>query len=135
MASNAHPVQAYMSALPHSIGFDQSLEKAEELMEDNRIRHLPVLKGGKLLGVLSDRDIRIARSFTDLDLTNVKAEDIMVDAPYTVAPETPVARVAREMAENKYGSAIVLQKEKVVGIFTAIDGLKALADLLEKQGG
>ena len=49
---------------------------------------------------------------------------------YVVAPNMPLADAARVMAENKYGSAVVVDRSKIVGVFTTIDALHALAELL-----
>ena len=53
-------VKDYMTKNPHSIGHDQHIEKAQELMRSHSIRHLPVLKHGEIIGVISDRDIKLA---------------------------------------------------------------------------
>lgn len=65
-------VQKYMTVQPHTIGFDQSIAKAQETMSKYRIRHLPVLKGGKLVGILSDRDLNFVLTFKDTDPQNAK---------------------------------------------------------------
>ena len=122
-------IEKYMTAMPHTIGRSISMEKALELMRTHQIRHLPVQEGGKLVGVLTDRDIKFASSFaTDGSL---KVEDIMTPEPYTVKPQTPLDSVVLEMAEHKYGCAIIVQENgKVVGIFTAVDGLRVLSEVL-----
>lgn len=56
-------VQKYMTHVPKSIGYDQTLEQAREVMHTLRLRHLPVLQGGKLVGILSDRDINWSLQF------------------------------------------------------------------------
>jgi acetoin utilization protein AcuB len=52
---------------------------------------------------------------------------------YVAAPSTPLAEVARVMAENKYGSAVVMDRAKIVGVFTTVDALNALAQVLVEK--
>ncbi len=125
-------IQKYMTAMPHSIRRDSPIGNAVSLMRDNQIRHLPVLEGGHLLGVVTDRDVKLASSFEGAE--RLTAEDVMTPDPYTVSPDTPAADVAREMAARKYGCAIVRQDNgKVVGIFTAVDGMRVLGEILDSN--
>ena len=127
---NQLTIKKYMTKSPHTIGADQTLEFASEKMGKHRIRHLPVLKGGKLLGIISDRDIRLVEALESVDPSFLIVQDVMVTDVYAVTPDTPLKTVASKMASKKYGSAVVMEKDKVVGIFTTIDALKALADQL-----
>ena len=126
-------IQKYMTTTPHTIGSDQTIAKASALMSEYRIRHLPVLRGGQLLGVLSDRDIKLIETFRDVDATKLQVEEAMTEQPYTVAPEMPLDEVVSTMAEKKYGSAVIVQNHKVVGIFTTVDACQALAELLNTR--
>lgn len=122
-------IQKYMTPMPHTVGIDMQVSKAWEMMKEHRIRHLPVLDGGKLKGMLSDRDIKLAASFTGGD--KLKVEEVMTPDPYTVSPDAALDEVVREMASKKYGSAIVAQDNgKVVGIFTEIDVMTTLDEVL-----
>ena len=123
-------VREYMSALPHSIGSDQTLGVAHAMMRKHSIRHLPVLAGGKLLGLVSDRDLRFIETFKDVDQNQVRVDEAMSVDVYQIEPRTPLARVASEMAERKLGSAVVMEGPKVVGILTTTDICRALADAL-----
>lgn len=132
MSKGKQPTVAkYMTSSPFCIGFDQSLAFAHRLMREHDIRHLPVLSGGKLVGILSDRDLNFAETFQDVDPNRVKVEEAMTPLPYSVAPDVPLRLVAREMAERKYGSAVVMQDHRVIGVLTTTDALRALADALE----
>jgi acetoin utilization protein AcuB len=126
-------IQKYMTTQPHTIGSDQSIAKAASLMSEFGIRHLPVLCGGRLLGVLSDRDVKLIESFRDVDAAKTNVEEAMTEQPYTVDPDTALDEVVRTMAEKKYGSAVVMQNHKVVGIFTTVDACRALAELLQTR--
>jgi acetoin utilization protein AcuB len=94
---------------------------------------LPVLAGGRLQGLLTDRDLGLIESMTGVDPRTVKVEDAMSTAVYSVAPETPLDEVVATMGQKKYGSAVVMQNGHVVGIFTTVDLCRALGDLLETR--
>ena len=126
-------VQKYMTYVPKSIGFDQPLQKAMEYMRELRIRHLPVLKGGKLVGILTDRDVSLVMGFKDADASTMKVEEAFTPDPYFTSPEAKLDEVAAEMAEHKYGCAIVVDNNKLVGIFTEVDALRALSELLQSR--
>ncbi len=122
-----------MSTSPHSIGEDQSLRSAHEILNKHSIRHLPVLKGGKLVGMVTQRDLAVVESMKDVDPEKVMVSDVMSTDVYTVSPEAVLSEVTAEMASKKYGSAVVIDNHKVVGIFTTVDACQALTELLESR--
>ena len=126
-------IQKYMTVLPHTIGLDQPLEKARSMMTNYHIRHLPVLKGGKLVGILTDRDVKLVMGFDGATLENTTVEEAFTPDPYVTVPGAPLNQVAAQMAEKKYGCALVSDNGKLVGIFTEVDALRALSDLLETR--
>jgi acetoin utilization protein AcuB len=126
-------IDKYMTPGPHSVGQEQPLVQAHKLMRDHHIRHLPVLHGGKLVGVLSDRDLHLIESLRDVDPDKVLVEEAMSDVVYTVTPKAPLDEVVREMAQHKYGCAVVEDNGKVVGVFTTVDAMRAFADLLDTR--
>jgi|SRR5689334_4842065 len=127
------PLQKYMTTTPHSIGKDQTLERAHQVMRDHRIRHLPVLEGGKLVGIVTERDLHLVETLRDVDPRKVLVEEAMSTHVYAVAPDTALDVVAESLAEHKYGSAVVIQNGKVVGIFTTNDACRALVELLHTR--
>lgn len=133
MAKGIPHIAKYMTTAPYSIGQEQKLSQAHKLMRAHAIRHLPVLHGGKLVGVLSDRDLHLMESLRDVDPERVLVEEAMSATVYTVAPEATLDEVVREMSLHKYGCAVVVHNTKVVGVFTTIDALRAFADLLETR--
>jgi acetoin utilization protein AcuB len=126
-------VQKYMTTSPHSIGQEQTLRAAHRVMSDGAIRHLPVLHGGRLVGMLTDRDLHLIETLKDVDPEKVLVEEAMSTAVYSVSPDTPLDEVSAEMAAKKYGSAVVMQNGKVVGIFTTVDACNALTELLRTR--
>ena len=123
-------IQKYMSIAPHSIGVDQSLSQAHAFLKKHQIRHLPVLSGGTLVGIITERDLSLIEALGGVDTTRTKIEEVMTPVVYAVTPETSLDEVAATMSEKKYGSAVVMQNGKVVGIFTTVDVCRALAELL-----
>ncbi len=103
---------------------------AHDLMRKHRMRHLPVLHAGSVVGVLSDGDLHLIETLADVDPERVIVEEAMTQDPYCVAPTTPLAEVAREMAEHKYGCALIVEGHHVVGIFTTVDACRVLARTL-----
>ncbi|NBW98931.1 CBS domain-containing protein [bacterium] len=121
-------VRNFMTSLPFTIGAEQPLKKAIELMQEHQIRHLPVLQAKQLVGVLTERDIAVARTFQGS--AELRVEGVMMPMSYAVSPDTPLEEVTLQMAQHKYGSAIVIEKNSVIGIFTAQDALRALSEIL-----
>ncbi len=133
MSKSIPTIQKYMTTAPHSIGKDQTLAAAEKLMSKHGIRHLPVLDGGKLVGIISDRDVKFLETFKDVDATKVTLDSMYVEKVFTVEPDALLDDVCDVMAEHKYGSAVVISNDKLVGIFTWVDALRAMSDLLKTR--
>jgi acetoin utilization protein AcuB len=119
-----------MTRTPLLIGVEQSLTAAHEVMRSNGIRHLPVLHGGKLVGMVSQRDLHIVESLRDVSPDEVTVEEAMTQDVYAVPPRTPLREVVSEMAERKLGSAVVVEGTRIVGVFTTVDALDTLVGIL-----
>lgn len=126
-------ISKYMTTVVHSVGDDQTLFRASAIMKEHGIRHLPVLRGGKLLGILTDRDINLIQSLEGFEGSELAVAEAMTEEPYAVEPSTPLDEVVAEMAERKYGSAVVVQNHQIVGIFTTVDVCRALSELLKTR--
>lgn len=122
-----------MTTAPHTIGAEQTLAKAHELMREHGIRHLPVLTGGKLVGVISDRDLRLVESLKDVDPKTLRVDEAMTTDVVGVAPDLALDEVVQTMGAKKIGSVVVMQNQKVVGIFTTVDLCRAFAELLQTR--
>lgn len=122
-------VRNLMTPMPQTIGFDISVERALEMMKEHTCHHLPVLDGGKLVGVLSDRDLSIIRH----DSADIKAEhlvkDLMSDAPIVIEPSTEINTAIRTMLDNKINSLIVrAEGNHPWGILTSTDLLRYVVE-------
>jgi acetoin utilization protein AcuB len=126
-------IQKFMTTQPHTIGHDQPMTLAHRMMREHKVRHLPVLREARIVGVISDRDLNLVETLRDVDPKNVMVEEAMSPDPYVVAPDAALDEVVSTMAEKKYGSAIVVQHDKVVGIFTTVDACRAFAELLHTR--
>jgi acetoin utilization protein AcuB len=121
-------VGSYMTKTPYTIGAEQSLKFARQLMSERHVRHLPVLHGGALVGVLSDREVQSFEALPGSSLLTV--EEAMVADAYVTSADAPLDAVAGEMAQRRVGSALVVDGPNVIGVFTAVDACRALADAL-----
>ena len=124
-----------MTPKPITITVQESMQGAMELMAMKRIRHLPVVDGaGKLIGLVSDRDLRRAapsplfgadheKAAGQLDSTTV--ERIMIRSPATIGPQQRLQDAMKLMVEKKYGALPVVEAGRLVGIITPIDVMKS----------
>lgn len=124
-------IRDVMTKSPHTIGVSLTLADAKRVMDQYGIRHLPVLEGGALVGLVSDRDVQMISALAQLDVRDVTVEEAMSQVPFTVSPGTSLLTAVRHMAKKKLGSAVVVENDKVVGVFTTTDGMRVLADLLD----
>ncbi len=103
---------------------------AHALMRQHRVRHLPVLHGGQIVGIVSDGDLHLIETLKDVDPSKVIVEEAMTADPYCITPETPLDEVVQQMAQHKYGCAVVAEGHKVRGILTTTDVCRAFAAYL-----
>jgi acetoin utilization protein AcuB len=124
----------YMTKSSHTIDVEQTLSVARRFMSEHRLRHLPVLHGGMLVGMLSARDLE---AFEILPGSrHLTVEEAMVPNPYVTSEDAPLDEVAEEMARRNAGSAVVVaasEATKVLGVFAAAEAFRALADALRSS--
>jgi acetoin utilization protein AcuB len=125
------PVSRYMTRQPWTIESRNSLAAAHAVMREHSVRHLPVVDDGKLVGIVSDRDLRLLEAVGGLGHARVR--DAMSEPVFSVTAESTIDDIARAMSEHKYGSAVVVTTNgTVAGIFTMVDACRALAEILER---
>ena len=122
------PIVAYMTPLPHTVGSEQTITFAQEMMRKYDVRHLPVLHGGELYGIVSERDLGVIAGLNEVNPDDTTVEEAMTQDAYTVSQETPLFDVLKQMLDQKYGSAIVIEGTRVVGIFTTHDAVRLLVE-------
>jgi len=129
-------VQDIMTRNPHTLEADDVLDLADDLMTMARIRHIPILAGGKLVGIVSQRDLFFSalvkalgvqqREQKDL-MKTIRARELMSRPVITISPGASVKEAARLMGENKIGCLPVVKGKQFVGIVTETDILRYVA--------
>lgn len=114
-----------------TVELEAPLPRAIELMQEHGIRHLPVLDGGTLVGILSEGDLTAVELLERPGLSAVTVAEAMTPDPYTVPQGAPLSEVAQTMADQKYGCAVIVDaRGAVLDIFTTNDALRLLAKAL-----
>ncbi len=119
-------VSSRMIKNPATILPTDTLAAADAAMHAGNFRHLAVVKDGKLLGILSDRDIRQHLGH----LRDTKVTGAMTDDAITVTPDTAIEDAAEILLTRKIGALPVVDGSKLVGIITTTDLLNAFIELL-----
>jgi acetoin utilization protein AcuB len=120
-------VKDRMTSNPTYVKPDHTLAAAKAVMDAEDIRHVPVVDRGRLVGILTDRDLQ--RHWGYLDTTRVDAA--MVANPVTAKPDMSIETAALLLTANRVRSLPVVDGEKLVGIITTTDMLGALLDVLQ----
>lgn len=125
-------VEEFTSPYVISISSQDTLDTALNLMQENGIRHLPVINNGDVLGMISERDVLTHMGKVWDKIMHV--EDIMNSDILSVNANDNLGDVAFALSSQKKGSAVVLDDEgKVYGIFTTTDALNALVEIFLPQ--
>jgi acetoin utilization protein AcuB len=131
-----------MKANPITVGPLDSFRHAMNLIHQRGIRHLPVVEGGRLVGIVTDRDVRQASpsAATSLEihelhylLEKITIRDIMTSEVVTATPEMPIEAAARLMLTHRIGCLPVLREMALVGIITETDILSAFVEVMGIQ--
>jgi acetoin utilization protein AcuB len=130
-------VKDMMSDRLEVVGPEASLRDVLKTMNQTGYRHLPVVENTRLIGIITDRDIRLAVNspvvedsiFTSREnvLDELKVQECMTPDPQCVAPETLLKQVAETLALSKFGAMPVVDKDRLVGLISYIDFLKHYA--------
>ncbi len=128
-------VAALMHPFPYFAEPDTSVARILELMNSYNIRHIPVKRGDRVVGIVSERDLRwMGSPAIVLPVTEeIPVHHVMTTNPYMVEITTPLTTVVFEMTERKIGAAIVLSSGRLAGIVTVIDICRALGELLNSE--
>ena len=132
-------VEGRMSRPVIAISPDMSIHDAHNLFKQEQIRRAPVVKKGKLVGIVSDQDLIDAApsqattlSVWEMNylLSKITVKDIMSKEVITIDEDTPIEQAARIMADNKIGGLPVMRDDKVVGMITETDLFKVFLELM-----
>ena len=136
-------ISKYMTQKLITANPEMSVEQAFLLMRPHRVRHIPVVKGEDLVGIISDRDLRRPRWADHLDdwtsyyqiNDSHSVADVMTKSPETVRTSESILKAVRIFREHRYGALPVLNKDdQLVGILSAQDLLDPLEEFLEQAG-
>jgi acetoin utilization protein AcuB len=131
-------VKRYMTAKPITVRPEDSLWDALHVLRSHHIRHLPVVQKKRLVGMLSDRDLRLLlpSSLAVLEEqerfrawgAQVKVADVMTRKVFAVTPDMRTDQAAQLMVEHRIGCLPVLRGASLIGIISTIDLLRAMTD-------
>lgn len=116
-----------------------SLREAIGVLRKHKIRHAPVVQEGRVVGIVTDRDLKratpslltgIDQDHFDRILEETMVEHVMTRNPSTVAPSMSLKEAATILLDNRFGSLPVLEGDRLVGILTTTDLLRALHEML-----
>jgi acetoin utilization protein AcuB len=130
-------LKTVMTPFPWWVGIDEPLLTAREMMRQHKVRHLPVKDNGRLVSVVTDRDLKFALD-PELGMPpreSLRVRDVCVFTAYIVDIETRLEVVLDTMAERRIGSALVTKDDKLVGIVTSPDICRARAALIRDLRG
>jgi acetoin utilization protein AcuB len=117
-----------MTRHPETIGPDETLAKAKQMMDVGGFRRLPVVEGGAVVGMLTERDLRQHGGY----LESTKVDGAMAAPVIAVGSHTTVQEATRLIIQHKIGGMPIIDGGKLVGIVTTIDLLKAFLDVVEE---
>jgi acetoin utilization protein AcuB len=135
-------VSECMTPDPKSVQANDPLKTAVRLVVENRIRHLPVVMGESLVGIISDRDLKrampsiVAGSTAEeyqAFMEETPVEQVMTADPIACAPDDELVDLVRQFCEKKVGAIPVVDDERLVGIVTQTDMMQAFLSMLEKR--
>jgi acetoin utilization protein AcuB len=110
---------------------DDFLSQALQRMQTGHFRRLPVIANGKLVGIITERDLRAHQGY----LERTKVNGIMIENPRTIGSDSTLEEAAQIMLKRQIGGLPVVDHGKLVGIMTATDVLGAFLDLMGATHG
>jgi len=119
-----------MTAFPHHAEADDPLERARELMREHGIRHLPVVRDGRPVSIVTERDLDVAEGAAGAGREGLLVGDVCRGEAFVADLNDPLDVVALRMAKRHADAALVVKDERLVGIFTTTDVCRCLGDLL-----
>ena len=130
MIDGKAPIRIFMTPLPLTVSAGTALSDARDLMAAKQIRHLPVVDSGRIVGIVSARDVLVVEDLSVFASYDTTVEAAMAANPVTVPTDTPVGHVVQTMATKDIGAVLVIDGGELKGIFTDVDAVKLLARVL-----
>jgi acetoin utilization protein AcuB len=128
-------IKSVMTAFPYAVDVAATVDEAQAFMREHRIRHLPVTRGGDVVGIVSDRDLKLVLGpdFALPDASRLTVGEVMISPAYMVDLDTHLDDVLAHMAAHHLGAAIVTRKGRLAGVFTGTDACHHFAEFLRAQ--
>jgi len=128
-------VKAVMTPFPYSVHLDDPILRAEEVMREHGVHHVPVEMDGGLVGIVSQRDVArgVHPAADRRTRERIRVRDLCTRDPYVVDLNQPLADVLEEMARRHVGSVLVTRRGKLSGILTVTDACRVLAEVLRAR--
>lgn len=133
MVTQDPAIAEFMTLQPQVVEAGVCAADALATMTRSGIRHLPVVQAGRLIGVVSERELNLTVGMESIDPSRVLVMDVCSLNPYIVSPETPLREVVQTMAKRHIGSALVSDEGRLVGIFTTVDACRVLSTWIERS--
>jgi len=139
MPASRFEVQDWMTPAPETVAPDCTVAVARRTMDSGGFRHLPVVEQGRVIGIVSDRDLRsvwpsaavpAGRKDVEDHLERMTVRQVMTQKPLVVGPHTSLADAARLLVDHGVGALPVLAGDEIVGILSESDALRALMSVL-----
>lgn len=131
MKNKLTAVEEFTTPNPFTAPTDATIADIQKLMKEKGIRHLPITSANEVVGIVSERDVKLTLGLSTEFKTKIRAEDIMKTDPVTVNASDSIDQVAFLMSDKKIGSVLVYDSDGFLGIFTATDALNALIEIVQ----
>jgi CBS domain-containing protein len=130
-------IKDIMTPFPYTISASETVREAKLFMAKHSIRHLPVVSKNQLVGILTDRDIKLSQAVSKDENFDQKylVDEICLYDVYVVPGPTSAVKVLEYMATNRIGSTLITANEKLIGIFTGTDACRSFSQFLCSESG
>jgi CBS domain-containing protein len=127
-------LKAAMTPFPYSVKLDTPLATVKNIMQEHNIHHIPVMRSGEIIGVITSRDVETRQEVKSGDDNQpLEVLHVHMHQPYIVDINEPLDNVLLTMANKRIGSAVITKHGKLVGVFTYIDACRYFGEYLQAR--
>ena len=126
-------LKAAMTPFPYSVTLDTTLAAVRKLMQEHNIHHIPVMNSGKIVGVITERDVEVRQEMRSDDEQSLEVLHAHMSKPYIVDINEPIENVLLTMANKRIGATVITKHGKLVGVFTYIDACRYFGEYLQAR--